>query len=197
MVMPEPEGAWFARVIDGGTTATSIYENRRAFPRAWLAHSVEVEPDPAARPARLTDPTFDARNTALLPAPLPAGQPLPAEPPPSAEDTVTITRYAGETVEIATSSPAAGVLVLADQAFPGWTATVDGATTPLYLADHALRGVYVPAGRHSVRFSYEPLSFWLGAVLTGLALLISGVLLGRGRRAAADEEPPNPGAGAT
>jgi hypothetical protein len=177
MIQPEPPGAWFTPVLDGGTTATSVYANRRAFPRAWLTHRVEVEADPAARPARLTAPTFDAHSTALLAAPLPPDQPLPSAPPPPAEDTVTITHYAGETVEIATRSPAAGVLILADQAFPGWTATVDGTTTPIYTADHALRGVYVPAGSHAVRFAYAPLSFWLGAVLTGLAVLLSGALL--------------------
>jgi hypothetical protein len=177
--LPEPPGSWFALVSDGGPHATSVYENRRAFPRAWLTHRVEVEPDPAARPPRLADPAFDARATALLAAPLPPDQPLPAVPPPQAHDTVTLTHYAAETVEIATRSPAAGVLVLADQAFPGWAATVDGAPTPLVTTDHALRGVYVPAGSHTVRFSYEPLSFRLGAGISGIALVIlAGLLVG-------------------
>ncbi len=177
MSQPEPPGTWFTPVIDGGQSGTNVYENRQAFPRAWLTHRVEVVPDPATRLARLTDPTFDARDAALLAASLPADQPLPAVPPPQAQDTVTITRYAAETVEIATSSPAAGLLVLADQAFPGWTASVDGTTVPLYTADHALRGVYVPSGTHTVRFAYEPLSVRLGALISGVTLLILGVMV--------------------
>jgi hypothetical protein len=186
--LPEPEGTWFALVSDGGPHATSVYENRRAFPRAWLTHRVEVEPDPTAAPARLNDPTFDARGTVLLTAPLPPTQPLPAVSPPQAQDVVTVTHYAGETVEIATRSPAAGVLVLADQAFPGWTATVDGAATPLYTADHALRGVYVPAGSHTVRFAYEPLSVRIGALISGITLIFLVMLgIGRWRRGGAVE----------
>jgi hypothetical protein len=173
---PEAAGAWFAPVLDGGAHGTSVYENRRAFPRAWLTHRIEVEPDSAARPARLADPAFDAHGTALLAAPLPADRPLPASAPPPAQDTVTITHNAPEMVAIATDSPAAGLLILADQAFPGWTATVDGQAAPLVTADHALRGVYVPAGSHMVRFSYEPLSFRLGALVSGVTLLILGIL---------------------
>jgi hypothetical protein len=177
--LPEPPGSWFALVSDGGLHATSVYENRRAFPRAWLTHRVAVEPDPAARPPRLNDPAFDARGTVLLAAPLPPDQPLPPEPPPQAQDAVTLTHDAAETVEVATRSPAAGVLVLADQAFPGWTVTLDGAPTPLLTADHALRGVYVAAGPHTVRFAYAPLSFQVGALISGIALVIlAGLLVG-------------------
>ncbi len=174
---PEPPGTWFAPVLDEGDHAANVFENRRAFPRAWLVHRIEVEPDPAARPARLNDPAFDAAGTALLAAPLPPDQPLPPTPPPPAQETVTITAYAPETVDIATRSPAAGLLVLADQAFSGWVTMVDGVATPLYTVDHALRGVYVPAGSHTVRFAYEPLSVRLGALISGIAVLIVAVLM--------------------
>ena len=32
--------------------------------------------------------------------------------------------------------------------FPGWQAQVDGAPAPILTVDHALRGVYLPAGAH-------------------------------------------------
>jgi hypothetical protein len=151
-----------------------------------------VEPDPDAQVARLLDPAFDPARTALLTAPLPADQPLPATAPLTATDAVTLTRYAPETVEIGTASPAPGLLVLADQAFPGWVATVDGLPAPILTADHALRAVYVAAGTHAVRFSYEPLSLRLGAALTLAALLaLAGLLLGARRQAVAQDRPTN------
>jgi hypothetical protein len=169
-----PDASWFRRVLDGGAGGASVFENQRVLPRAWLVHQAEVQTDAATQPRRLRDAGFAADQTAVINAPLPAQFPLPAAPPPGAADAVTITRYAPETVEIATESAAAGLLILSDQFFPGWEATLDNQATPIFPADHALRSVYVPAGTHTVRFHYSPGSFWWGALLTGLGL---GVLL--------------------
>jgi uncharacterized membrane protein YfhO len=76
-------------------------------------------------------------------------------------------------VTISTTATTPSLLVLADQAFPGWVAALDGHPTPVLTADHALRAVYVPPGVHRVRFSYEPDSFRMGALATlGSALLL-------------------------
>ncbi len=175
--LPEPAGSWFAQADTPGGGLT-IFTNRRALPRAWLAHRVQVAPDAAARPARSWPARpFDAAGTALLDAPLPAADTLPATPPLTATDQVSITAYAPEQVTIATNSPAAGVLVLADQAFPGWEATVDGQAAPIVTADHALRGVYLPAGAHTVVFTYAPNSVRLGAAGSALGLLVLAGLI--------------------
>ncbi|MDQ2810011.1 MAG: YfhO family protein, partial [Chloroflexota bacterium] len=175
IVALDPDHPPFERVLDGGSGGTSVYLNRNAQPRAWLVHRVETVADPAARVRRLAEPAFDRAGTALLATPLPADQPL-TTPPAAGTDKVTILGYAPETVDLATRSDTAGLLVLADQAFPGWSATVDGQAAPILTADHALRGVYLPAGAHSVRFTYAPLVFRLGAALTLIALLVVGWL---------------------
>ena len=95
-----------------------------------------------------------------------------------------ITSYRPEAVEISVAAGAPGLLILADQAFPGWAARVDGEPTPIITVDHALRGVYILAGTHQVSFSYEPWPFRLGAALTLGSLLLLCLLLARlGRRA--------------
>jgi hypothetical protein len=168
---PDPADPWFARVLDGGPDGTSVFANRRALPRAWLVHRAEVVPDDKTRLARLAGPAFDRAGTALLDTPPAAPLDLPTTAPPGS-DTATITRYTPEDVEIRTASPAASLLILADQAFPGWEARVDGQAVPILTADHALRAVAVPGGAHTVRFTYAPGSFRLGAGLTVLALVL-------------------------
>ena len=147
----DPAAPWLTPV-GGSAGDAAIFANQQALPRAWLTHQVEVQPDKDARHRRLHHPALDWRSVAVLAAPLPARQVLPPGPAPDA-DAITITRYAPETVDIAARSAAAGVLVLADQAFPGWEATVDGQPAPILTVDHALRGVYLPAGAHTVRFT--------------------------------------------
>ncbi|MGI8588913.1 MAG: hypothetical protein ACR2M0_14705 [Chloroflexia bacterium] len=169
----DPDGPWLVRAFDGGATGASVFENRKALPRAWIVHAAAAEADPKAGIASLYDPAFDWTRTALLDAPLPAADPLPSAPPPAASDTVSITRYEPEHVEITADSPEAGLLILSDQAFPGWEAAVDGRPAPIITVDHALRGVYLGVGRHRVEFDYRPASFAWGAGLTGLGLLVA------------------------
>jgi hypothetical protein len=167
----------FVRRAAGAGSPVAFYENRAARPRAWIVNQVEVLADPAARLRRLTDPAFDRVYSAVLSAPLPPDQALPPASAAAATSAVTITRAAPEAVDLAVSTTAPGLLILADQAFPGWTATRDGTPVPILTVDHALRGVYLPAGAHTVAFRYTPLSFSFGALASGVALLVVGILL--------------------
>jgi hypothetical protein len=103
------------------------------------------------------------------------------------------------TVRIEVDFPEAGYLVLAEMNDHGWEAFLDGERVPVLQADYVFRAVRVPAGRHTVEFSYRPLAFWVGAVLSGLAILVlSGIGLSQwinrfGRREPL--QPPVEGAG--
>ena len=57
---------------------------------------------------------------------------------------------------------------VAQQALPGWTVAVDGVAADVVDVDGLFLGVKVPAGQHSVTFTYR--SPWLGVTL-GMALL--------------------------
>jgi hypothetical protein len=62
-------------------------------------------------------------------------------------------------VTIDVDSKAAGVVVLHDIYYPGWVAEIDGRSVPILRADVLFRAVEVPAGRHRLRFRFEPLRF--------------------------------------
>ena len=68
-----------------------------------------------------------------------------------------------------TSAPA--LLILRDTYYRGWRAVVDGAEVPILRTDYLFRGVEVPAGEHTVRFEFRPLSFRIGLVISVLAWL--------------------------
>ena len=68
------------------------------------------------------------------------------------------------------------LLVLADTLHPGWSATVDGHREPILSVDGFIRGVTLPdPGRHMVRFTYRPSTFFIGLYFT---LLTTGAILG-------------------
>jgi len=78
------------------------------------------------------------------------------------EASVEITNFEAHEVSISVNADRAGVLVLADTWYPGWAASLDGEPVDIMRADVAFRGIEVPAGEHTVVFSYEP--FWAGTL---------------------------------
>ncbi len=65
-----------------------------------------------------------------------------------------------------------GLLVLTDLHAPGWIAEEAGRRLPILRADGYFRAVALPAGTHRVVFRYRPITFYAGAAVSGLALLV-------------------------
>ena len=66
----------------------------------------------------------------------------------------------------------AGVLVLADLDYPGWSVTVDDRPAESLRIGGQFRGVRLEAGSHRVIWSYRPRSVLLGAVVSVITLLL-------------------------
>src|SRR5207245_9800362 len=113
-----------------------------------------------------------------------------------------LTRYDPEDVVVslpATDDAQGGILVLSDQWYPGWTATVDGRPAPILRVDLALRGVELGPGGHTVEFRYQPRwplnGFGLSALTLGVMAAIALRPARRGRVPRAAPTPaPTPGA---
>ena len=71
------------------------------------------------------------------------------------------------------ASPAcAGVLVLSDNWYPGWQATLDGRPIDVLRADAAIRAVAMPAGSHRVEMHYRPSGLGWAATLSLVTLAV-------------------------
>jgi hypothetical protein len=71
-----------------------------------------------------------------------------------------------------TDAPAPAFVVIADEWFPGWTATLDDRPLAIHRIDHLLRGVAVPAGRHRITMRYEPEGWGVSTRAAALAWLL-------------------------
>jgi hypothetical protein len=146
------------------TPQVVVYERLPAPPHAWIVHDVRAVARGDALPL-LTIRAIDPYRTALVEGTPPQSE----EPPPSANESARVTRYEPDMLTIETTSAAPGLLVVSEIYALGWRATVDGEDAPVLATDHALRGVPLPAGEHTVAFHYEPTPLRLGLTISGIA----------------------------
>ncbi len=165
----------------------SVWRNPRAMgPGRVVAETRQVR-DVIEAIATIGSPSHDLARIATVEGQHPQIGSLRPEGELNAEATVAVRTFEPHRVVYDIVSPASGLFVAAEPAYPGWKATVlpdsggrgsrraDGTDRDarVYVADGILRGVVVPSGRSAVTFRYEPVSFRLGLFLS---LFACGVL---------------------
>ncbi|OPZ97075.1 MAG: Bacterial membrane protein YfhO [Bacteroidetes bacterium ADurb.Bin408] len=84
---------------------------------------------------------------------------------------VTIQAFKPTEVVIETQSESPQVLVFQQNYYPGWQASMDGVGQEILKANKSLISLYVPAGRHIVKFYFSKPLIVLGFFITALSLM--------------------------
>ncbi len=154
-----------------------IYEVKNPMPRAYVSYrwrlmDSQKEALKAIEDAETT--LFDPAKETLLESVGGNGN----EPTPSVSDETSSKQdikwlvNSANHIQLEVSSSKPGLLVLTDHFYPGWIAKLDSKEVSIYRANALLRGVFVPEGKHSVEFLYEPKSLKTAFVITLSGLLI-------------------------
>jgi hypothetical protein len=127
---------------------------------------------------KLTSPSFDPQQTVLVSTPLPAPSTTNQN-----SGTVEFKSYAPKDIVFDTKSDTASVLLLNDRFDPNWSVSVDGKPAELLRCNFIMRGVYLPAGPHTVEFQFSlphrPIYITLTAISAGIILIGLLIFLGR------------------
>ena len=160
-----------------------VYENLQAMPRAWFVSKAYLRPSEEGlkitKTGNVDGQAFDPAAMALVDrADDSPGLMKVAGDYVRESAAATLTGYEADRIELETTNPGEGFLVLSEIYYDGWKAYVDGAAAHIFSTDYTLRGVRVPAGNHRVEFVYRPRSFRLGAIgfAFGVAVLLIGGL---------------------
>ncbi len=88
---------------------------------------------------------------------------------------IALTEYRANRLTYTYTAAAPGVAVFSEIYYPhGWSATIDGQPADYFRADYILRAMVLPAGTHTVVFSFRAPDF---ALLSGITLWSSVVIL--------------------
>jgi len=163
---------------DEVSKAFVVTENEERLPRAWLVERFEVLAEEEAAIERLRRRSFDPARVAILERD-PGVALRPADSP---IGTCVVRKLDGGGLDIEANAARPALLVMSEIFYPGWRARVDGQVVPLMRADDVISAICLPAGEHHITLRYEPTSFKLGCVATGLCVLAALALPLIGRR---------------
>ena len=70
-----------------------------------------------------------------------------------------------------------GYFVQSTLYYPGWKAYLDGKLTEIYPANLTGMSVYLPKGLHTLTFTFEPTSLWMGMTVSTIGILMYAILI--------------------
>lgn len=154
-------------------------ENPYTLGNAWVVSAIH----PVSSPDEEIDAIgkTDLRTTAVI-----------QDPPQEWMETVSgpasqieLTSYSPNELEYSARMDKAGIAVFSEIFYPdGWRAWIDGEEVPVVRANYIVRALRVPAGTHTIRFSFEPGSYKTGLLLSRISsgfilLLLLGITVVR------------------
>lgn len=145
--------------------------NPEANGAAWFVGRVDLVDGADAEIAALD--TLDTRRAAVIDRRF-AGLMTGVQPAADSSARIALTDYRANRLTYEYTAAEPGVAVFSEIYYPhGWSVTVDGQPADYFRADYILRAMALPAGTHTVVFSFRAPDFGvLSAVTLGSSLLI-------------------------
>lgn len=178
-------------VRDAVGSMVYAYKFADAYPFAQVASAMVRAPQSQALPT-IVNPRFDPGSVAIVDTSAKDVQTSQLTVAPAAATThATVSSYSPGAIDIALDQPgtAGQALVVSENYFPGWHATVDGKAAPVALMNYNLIGVPLPAGAKTVQLRFTDAAYEKGktisllAALIAIALWIGGAIVERRRTA--------------
>jgi hypothetical protein len=161
-------------VKDAAGGSVSLFRLPGENPYAWVVPIIVKAPDDAVL-GTVLDPRFDVRraglfdsastvqgaaNVTALPEPLSIG--------------ASVSHYeAGHvTMHLDAPTPAGSALIVSENYYPGWKATINGREGVTARADYTLIGVPLPEGARDVELSFSSTAYSRGKMITLIALIV-------------------------
>lgn len=88
--------------------------------------------------------------------------------------TIKLVEYESNRLKYTSDNTEDGFAVFSEIYYPtGWKVTIDGKETNHMRANYVLRGMEIPKGKHTIEFSFEPSSYYVGETIS----LIGSILI--------------------
>ena len=163
------------RYIKYSSEAPPLDNSANAFGNAWFVKNIEFVPTADGEMSQLGK--IDLKATAVVRNTFQPIAPQPASVDSAAH--IELTEYATKYLKYTSKNSNPSIAIFSEIYYPeGWICRVDGNEVPVFRANYILRGISLPAGEHTIEWSFEPSSYSQGKQinLMGSASLLLFVL---------------------
>ncbi len=166
--------AKYVIVSDPKSRQESVMKNNEVYGNCWFVKQLQSVPGRAESMIALGNTNL--KDTAIIESSLMNGI---AQPQWDSMSTIQMTHFDNDAIDYESNSSGIGFAVFSEIYYPkGWNAYIDDKKVDYLNVDYILRGLSVPAGKHKIRFVFEPQSvkqgtqlMFIGSILTLLALV--------------------------
>lgn len=144
--------------------------NRMALGNAWIVSKINIVKNADEELAKIK--TINPRYTAVVDQRYESIAKNTSEK--DAKSTIQLTSYQPNELKYDYNAPKEQTVIFSEIYYDkGWNAYVDGNKTPYFRANYVLRGMNVPAGKHTIEFKFEPVAYNTGEAIS----IISSIIL--------------------
>jgi hypothetical protein len=167
---------------DASGRSNYVYRLPDAAPFAWVAPVIVKAADDAVL-ATIMNPRFDVQAAALFDpaAPVTPAPAVKALPQPTGI-VAHVDSYAPGRMALTLdrAAPQGSALIVSENYYPGWHATVDGKPGHIGRAQYSMIGVELPAGARKIELAFTSAAYETGKTVTWVAIIIALAALAGG-----------------
>lgn len=154
-----------------------LYENTSVLPRFFLISNTVPYSTHEEGLKIIRSGNVDVSKTIIIKRELGQSNAIHSLPCPNGEQgDVRVISYTPNRIELGVESPCDGYLASSEIIYPGWEATIDGAKTTILEGNTVFRTLPILKGKHVVVYTYKPLIFLIGFLMS-FSTLIGAILL--------------------
>jgi Bacterial membrane protein YfhO len=162
-------------IITGEGEKAQAMQNPEALGNAWFIKAVTYVKGPVAEMKGLTG--LNTKDSAVVDESFKAivGNFSPAD----TSATIKMTKFDNDVIKYESNSNANNLALFSEIFYKDWIAYIDGKPVDIFKANYVLRGLNIPAGKHSIEFKFEPKIYLMSKLVSGIAswLLFAIIIL--------------------
>jgi hypothetical protein len=151
----------------------TVVPNNEANGPCWLVKHVKLVKDPVEELQQIG--ITNLKDTAIVSQ---SNASLVTQPVWDSTATIAISKFDNDQIDYDFNARSPQFAVFSEIYYPyGWNAYIDGKKTEYVKTNYALRGLSVPAGKHTIRFVFEPSSYKKGVQIAYISSFFIALLV--------------------
>jgi len=160
-------------VTDPQSRTARAVPNPDAYGACWLVKQVKVVDNATA--ALQAIGSTNLKDTAIVEGTAAASI---TQPQWDSTASIRLVKFDNDQIDYESNAAAPQFAVFSEMYYPaGWNAYIDGKPAAYLKTDYALRGIQIPAGKHAIRFVFEPSTFKKGVNISFAASFVILIVL--------------------